>query len=236
MKEARRVVVTGAGRGLGMEFVLQYLRRGWEVHALLRKPEGSNTIQRLLKEHPATLAASACDVADQGSVAAAAAAVSQRWSSLDVLINNAGINGTTNSSMQRLDMDDLRKVFEVNTIGPIEVSRAVLPLLQQGTDPRIVHITSKMGSIDDNASGGWWAYRISKAALNMACANMAHELRDTGIATMVIHPGWVRTDMGGRMAPLGVEESVSGMIEVIDGLRLRDSGCCRDYTGAEVPW
>ena len=141
-----------------------------------------------------------------------------------------------NLGWAHLDMADLRYVVEVNTIGPIEVSRALLPLLEKGTDAKIVHVTSKMGSIADNHSGGWWAYRISKAALHMACANMAHELRDTGIATMVIHPGWVRTAMGGRTAPLNTEESVVGMIEVIDGLESADSGCFRDYTGAEVPW
>ena len=233
MKEARRVVITGAGRGLGLAFVQHYLRRGWDVHALLRRPE-------LLGQDSPALEASACDVADQGSVAAAAKTIRERWDSLDLLINNAGINtsitGGTNSSLQGLDMDDLRAVFEVNTLGPIEMSRALLPLLHEGSDPGIVHVTSKMGSVDDNSSGGWWAYRISKAALNMVCVNMAHELRDAGIATMVIHPGWVRTDMGGKTAPLSVEESVAGMIEVIDGLKLDDSGCFRDYTGATLPW
>lgn len=236
MKEARRVVITGASRGLGLEFVLQYLRRGWDVHALLRKPEGCEAIQRLLASHGSELEATACDVADQGSVAAAAAAIRARWGSLDLLVNNAGTNGAANSDMEHLDMDDLRYVVEVNAIGPIEMSRALLPLLRKGTDARVVHVTSKMGSIADNHTGGWWAYRISKAALHMACANMAHELRDTGVATMVIHPGWVRTAMGGGMAPLTTEESVGGMIEVIDGLESADSGCFRDYTGAEVPW
>lgn len=236
MKEARRVVISGASRGLGLEFVLQYLRRGWDVHALLRKPEGCRPIQELLAEHGARLDATACDVAAPESVATAAAAVRQRWNSLDLLINNAGTNGDSNSDLADLDMDDLRYVFEVNTIGPIEMSRALLPLLKAGTDARIVHVTSKMGSIADNSSGGWWAYRISKAALNMACVNMAHELRERGVATMVIHPGWVRTDMGGRMAPLSTEESVTGMIGVIESLKPAESGCFRDYAGTLVPW
>ena len=232
MKEARRVVVTGAGRGLGLEFVRQYLRRGWEVHALLRKPERL----REMVQKSSQLVASECDVADAGSVVTAAEAVGTRWDSLDLLINNAGVNGRADDSMTQLDMADVREVFEVNTIGPVEVSRALLPLLARNSGAKIIHVTSKMGSIDDNDSGGWWAYRISKAALNMACANMAHELRDAGIGTMVVHPGWVRTDMGGSMAPLGVQESVSGMVEVIDGLTLQDSGCFRDYSGAPVPW
>lgn len=236
MKEARRVAITGTSRGLGLEFVLQYLRRGWDVHALLRSPEACGGIQEMLACHGSRLEATACDVADQRSVAAAADAIRGRWSSLDLLINNAGINGTTNSDLQSLDMDDVRRVFEVNTIGPLQMSRSLLPLLEQGTDAKIVHVTSKMGSVADNASGGWWAYRISKAALNMVSVNMAHELRELGIATMVVHPGWVRTAMGGRTAPLSTEESVIAMIEVIEELELASSGCFRDYTGAEVPW
>jgi NAD(P)-dependent dehydrogenase (short-subunit alcohol dehydrogenase family) len=236
MKEARRVVITGASRGLGLEFVLHYLRQGWDVHALLRQPKACETIQNLLSSKGSKLEATACDVADGGSVAAAAKAIRARWDSLDLLINNAGINGSTNVDLEHLDMEDLRHVFEVNTIGPIQVSVALLPLLKKGTGSKIVHVTSKMGSIADNESGGWWAYRLSKAALNMACVNMAHELRRLRIATMVIHPGWVRTDMGGSMAPLGTEESVAGMIDVIEGLAQADSGCFRDYTGAEVPW
>jgi len=236
MKEARRVVITGAGRGLGLEFVLQYLRRGWDVHALLRKPQACEAIQQLLEGHGSKLEATACDSADQGSMAAAAATIRARWNSLDLLINNAGVNGNSNSDMVDLDMDNIRYVFEVNTIGPIVMSRALLPLLEKGTHARIVQVTSKMGSITDNQSGGWWAYRLSKAALNMTCVNMSHELRDTDVATMVIHPGWVRTAMGGGAAPLSAEESVVGMIDVIDHLEPADSGCFRDYTGADVPW
>jgi NAD(P)-dependent dehydrogenase (short-subunit alcohol dehydrogenase family) len=236
MKEARRVVITGASRGLGLEFVLQYLRRGWDVHALLRKPGECEPIRELLAGHQSKLGATACDVSDQGSVAAAGEAIRRRWSALDLLINNAGINGDANRDLEHLDMADLRHVLEVNTIAPIEVSRTLLPLLEKSHDGKIVHVTSKMGSIADNHTGGWWAYRISKAALHMVCANMARELRERGVATMVLHPGWVRTAMGGGMAPLGTEESVVSMIEVIDGLKLAESGCFRDYTGAEVPW
>ncbi len=236
MKVTRRVVITGASRGLGMEFVRQYLQRGFGVHALLRKPGKCADLPRLLAEHAGQLEATACDVANQDSIAAAAAAVRRRWNSLDLLINNAGTNGAFNSDLESLDMDDVRDVLEVNTIGPIMVSRALLPLLRKSPDAKVVHVTSKMGSVADNQSGGWWAYRISKAALHMVCANMAIELRKTGIATMVIHPGWVRTAMGGRTAPLSTEESVIGMMEVIDNLTLEDSGCFRDYTGAVVPW
>lgn len=221
---------------MGLEFVLEYLRRGWDVHALLRKPGECEPIQGLLAEHGSKLEATACDVADQGSVAAAGAAIRTRWSFLDLLINNAGTNGAANRDLEHLDMEDVRHVFDVNTIGPLEVSRTLLPLLEKSDDAKIVHVTSKMGSVADNHTGGWWAYRISKAALHMVCANMAHELRERGVATMVIHPGWVRTAMGGGMAPLGTEESVVAMIDVIEGLETADSGCFRDYTGAVVPW
>ena len=236
MKEASRVVVTGASRGLGLEFVRQFLEQGCHVHALLRKPRGSKDLQRLLKEQPDALAAAACNVADEGSVEKAAAAVRERWRSVDLLINNAGVVGDRSDSLRKLDPDEAREAFDINALGPILMTRHLLPLLEKGTNPKVINVTSLMGSMADNDSGGWWAYRMSKAALNMATVNMAHELHDASIATMVIHPGWVSTDMGGRMAPLRAADSVAGMIKVIDGLRLRNSGCFKDHTGAALPW
>ena len=240
MKDARRVVVTGASRGLGLEFVRQLLQAGWHVQALLRNPDGSTSLQLLLQESGDRLTAVSCDVADPRMIAEAADQVASRWPRLDLLINNAGISsassGGTGHGIERLDLADLRRVFEVNVHGAIEMTRCLLPLLRQAEGAKVIHVTSKMGSMADNDSGGWWAYRMSKAALNMAAVNMAHEFRAAGIATMVIHPGWVRTDMGGAAAPLDAESSVSGMIEVIEALSMRDTGCFRDYSGANVPW
>ena len=133
-------------------------------------------------------------------------------------------------------MDEFEAIFAVNSIAPVRMSELCLPLLRRGRDSRIVHITSRMGSIAEDDSGGWWAYRMSKAALNIACKNMAIELRGVGIATMVLHPGWVRTGMGSSAAPLSAEESVRGMCEQIAALNMSRSGSFLDYSGASIPW
>jgi NAD(P)-dependent dehydrogenase (short-subunit alcohol dehydrogenase family) len=230
-----RIVITGASRGLGLEFASQYAADGHTVFALARKPEECGLVE-LAARHGDRLRAIPCDVVDVAAVAAAVAEVGSNEAAIDLLINNAGIAGVTGGQFGDLDYDDMRRVFEINTIAPVRMSEQCLPLLRAGKNPRVVHVTSRMGSIADNESGGWWAYRMSKVALNMACKNMTFELRESSVATMVIHPGWVRTDMGGGGASLSVEESVSGMRDVIADLDLSQTGAFRDYTGAALPW
>ncbi|MEM7205950.1 MAG: SDR family oxidoreductase [Planctomycetota bacterium] len=229
-----RIVITGANRGLGLEFARAYAARGDEVLALARRPDEAAALQELAAGE--NLAVAACATDDDASVLAAAAVAATRWSGLDLLINNAGVAGATGSGLAQLDFTDVRAVFETNVLGPLRMCRALLPLLRRGDDPKVAQITSRMGSIADNESGGWWAYRISKAGLNMANANLALELRGADIATVVLHPGWVRTDMGGGAAPLDAATSVAGMMQVIDGLTLAATGAFRDYSGVTVPW
>jgi NAD(P)-dependent dehydrogenase (short-subunit alcohol dehydrogenase family) len=234
MTNGLRVAVTGASRGLGLEFVRQLIDRGDRVCAMARDPGGGLTA--LLSRHQGDSLAIKCDVTDEASVLAAAQELRSRWNTLDVLINNAGVAGGREASLANLDWQDVRATFETNTLGPLRATRAFLPLLRAGRSPKAVHITSTLGSIARNEDGGWWAYRMSKAALNMACKNMAIELRRAGIATFVLHPGWVRTDMGGSAAPLSAAESVRGMLRVIDDLTLEDTGSFRDHTGDTLPW
>jgi NAD(P)-dependent dehydrogenase (short-subunit alcohol dehydrogenase family) len=231
----RRIVLTGASRGLGLEFTRRWLEAGHRVFALSRTAGGSE-LESLARAHPGGLHRAACDVADDASVAAAARAVGRVWDGVDLLLNNAGTYGDGDATIETVDLDEVRRVFEVNALGPIRVTRAFLPLLRRGTSPRVVQITSLMGSIADNESGGAWAYRLSKAALNMATRNLAHELGAHSILGVAIHPGWVRTDMGGPQAPLAVGESVAAMIRTIDALAPGDTGRFLDLDGDALPW
>ena len=236
MSQPRRILLTGASRGLGLEFTRIWLEQENQVFALTRQPEASPGLKELMELHQGKLLPVPCDVADDRSVQKAAATVQESCDRLDVVLNNAGVYGPRSGDLATLDFDDVRGVFEINTLGPIRISRAFLPLLRQGVQPRLAHITSLMGSVDDNTSGGAWAYRMSKTALNMASRNLAHELQSDGILSVVIHPGWVRTDMGGPGAPLSIQESVAAIAGTIDSLGLEQSGGFFDRDGNPLSW
>ncbi len=232
---ARQILITGAKRGLGLEFARQWLARGDRVFALARRPASSSALADLARRHPGALFTHDCDVADGGSVEKARRAVGKAWDRLDVVVNNAGIYGES-VPIEGLDTEEVLRVFDINTVGPLRITRAFLPLLKQGISPRLVHITSLMGSIDDNRSGSHYAYRLSKAALNMASRNLAHDLRPAGIVSAVLHPGWVRTDMGGPQAPLSPEEAVGALIRTIYALGPAQSGGFYDRDGKSCAW
>jgi NAD(P)-dependent dehydrogenase (short-subunit alcohol dehydrogenase family) len=173
------------------------------------------------------------DVADQKSIDDLAGVL--RGTKIDLLINNAGIFPRS-STLAETDFDDVSRTYAVNTIGPMRVTRALLPNLRAGTERKIVSITSGLGSIENNTNGRFYGYRESKAALNMFTRSLAAELRDAGFICVVISPGWVRTDMGGPNANLSPEESVTGMRAVIAGLNHEATGTYRNYNGETLPW
>lgn len=229
-----RYAITGASRGLGLEFVRQLLNRGDSIDAGVRSPAEANQLQGLARETGGRLKIHALDISNEKSVDAFAAAVGQ-GEPLDVLINNAGVYGK-DGKLTGLDYTSLADTFAVNTLGPLRLTAALLPALRRGAARRIIHITSQMGSIGQNGQGGSYGYRISKAAMNMAMRNMHLELQGEGFVTVSMHPGWVQTDMGGPQAPLRPEESVRGMINVIDRLKAEDGGRFFSYDGQELPW
>jgi NAD(P)-dependent dehydrogenase (short-subunit alcohol dehydrogenase family) len=228
-----RYLVTGANRGIGLEFVRQLAARGDTVDAVARKPQESSLLQELGQRFPTLVRLHTADVASDANVRALASAFENVG--VDVLINNAGVMGRM-GPLSDVDLEDVMKTFQVNAVGPLRLARALLPALRRGKARRIVHITSKLASIDDNKSGGMYGYRMSKAALNMASRTLAAELRSEEVVSTVVHPGWVKTDMGGPGALLSAEESVKGMLQVIDGLTLEHSGRFFGHTGEEVPW
>jgi NAD(P)-dependent dehydrogenase (short-subunit alcohol dehydrogenase family) len=226
------ILITGANRGLGLEFARQYAAAGWQVYAGCRKPAAADALQRIAAGGNVKILQ--LDVADAASVRDAAAAVGD--AAIDILLNVAGIAGKPNQRIGNVDYDSWRRVLEVNTLGPMRVVEAFVDNVARGGGKLIVTITSGMGSLADNTSGGSIAYRTSKAAVNMLTRSLAIDLRPRGIACLVVNPGWVRTDMGGPNATLTPEQSVSAMRRLFDGFGIGDTGKFYNWNGREYPW
>jgi NAD(P)-dependent dehydrogenase (short-subunit alcohol dehydrogenase family) len=192
----QRVFVTGANRGIGLELVRQMLLRGDRVFATCRQPELATELNRLQENHNGILTVLPLDVANKEAIDHAVSTVRGFADGLDALFNNAGVGGGREPLGQIIE-NDLVQTYRVNAVAPLMIAQALLPLLEKGDRPAIVNITSRMGSIDDNGSGGYYAYRASKAALNMLNKSLAIDLARNSIISVVIHPGWVQTDMGG---------------------------------------
>ena len=226
-------LITGANRGLGLEFVRQLLARGDAVTACCREPRAAKELQELAGSAGDRLKLLALDVTDARSIAALPG---QLTGTVDVLINNAGI-AAGEEAFGEFDAATMARVLQVNSIAPMLLTQAVTPLLEKGTRPKIVCITSALGSITraDGLNFGL-SYGMSKAALNMGVKKVASELRRRGVAIIALHPGWVQTDMGGANAPLRSPESIRGMLAVIDKLTTADNGRYLTYEGKELPW
>lgn len=216
------VLITGANRGIGLEFVHQYRREGWDVIATARRPDNASDLS-------ATGASvEALDTADPASIEALAQRLSGR--PIDVLIANAGVYPDD------LDAQKWSAGFATNCIGPTLLAQALRNNVKASTERKMIAVTSRMGSIADNSSGGATAYRATKAALNAAWHSLAIELRDDRIAVGLVHPGWVQTDMGGKGAAIDTQTSVTGLRRVIAGLKPERSGSFFNYDGEELPW
>lgn len=226
-------VVTGANRGIGLEFVRQLAARGDEVIATVRDLSGATELQAIAAGAGGRVSVAPCDTSSDQSVADLRSFVGPRR--VDVVLNNAGVMGAM-TSLEELDFAEMSRTFDVNALGPLRVVQSLLPALLRGPVRRVVSISSGMGSIEDNTSGGAYGYRVSKAALNMANRSMSVDLRDRGFTCIVMNPGWVQTDMGGSGAPLPVVESVRSLVRIIDRLTPADSGKFINYRGNEFAW
>src|SRR5262245_4201578 len=233
----RNVLITGAGRGLGLEWARQGLADGASVIAAARRPAEAAGLEELARGPAgAALVTLPMDVTDDASVEAGAREVEARFGSLDDLVLNAGIYGPHGDRACSASPDEVRQVIEVNVLGPYRVTRAFLPLLRKSKAPRILFMTSRTRSIGDTPGGAAYACRISTSALSMLGASLASDLRDAGILCPLLHPGWVRTGMGGERAPLEPPESIAGLRRVVNSAGLERSGSFLDHTGAVVPW
>jgi NAD(P)-dependent dehydrogenase (short-subunit alcohol dehydrogenase family) len=227
-------LITGANRGLGLEFARQYLADGWRVYAACRDPDLASELRRLADESGQKLQIFPLDVTDRDSVQAAASELDGQ--AIDLLLNNAGIGGPRGQTIGNIDYEAWAKVLDVNTMGPLRVSEAFVDHVAQSERKLIVTITSGMGSLADNTSGGAYAYRSSKAAVNMVMRSLAIDLAPRGITCVVINPGWVRTDMGGPQATLTPAESVTQLRRLIETLEPAQSGKFFNYDGREYAW
>ena len=227
-------LITGANRGIGLEFARQYLADGWQVYAACRDPSSASELRRLANPSDKKLQIMALDVADAASIKAAATELERQ--AIDLLLNNAGVMGPRGQTIGNIDYDAWAKVLDANTMGPMRVSEAFVDQVARSDRKLIVTLTSGMGSLADNTSGGSIAYRSSKAAVNMVMRSLAIDLAPRGITCVVVNPGWVQTDMGGPHARISPTESVTKLRRLIDTLRPAQSGEFFNYDGREYPW
>jgi len=229
------VCITGVSRGIGLGLARGYLKEGWDVYGSIRNPD-NDEVKKLARKYKEKLTIFTMDVSDYQSVRRGAAEVRELTDHIDVLINNAGINaGPDDPSIRDISHRRMQEAFDVNVMGPLRCVQEFLPLLEQSDGARIVMISSNAGSIAETAGGRMVPYCVSKSALNMLTKLLYFRLREAQIPILALHPGWVRTDMGGANARLDVKESVKGMMEVIASQEL-DSPLFRDHTGDPMPW
>lgn len=230
-----RIFITGANRGIGLALARAYVERGDTVFAACRQPEAASGLPALQERHAERLSVLALEVTDGASIEAAYRATQARAPALDLLINNAAIY-PRGERPGTLDAATLLHAYAVNTVGPLMVAQRFLDLLRAGERPVIANVTSQLGSLARKRSGGDYSYNSSKAALNMLTKALAYDVRPQGIIAIMVHPGWVQTDMGGGGAPLTPEESARGMVSVIDGLTMDDTARYLQWDGRELPW
>ena len=228
------VLITGANRGLGLEFCRQYAKDKWRVIAACRNPSAAKALIVLAEQYP-NLQIEMLDMADFAQIDALSARLADE--AIDVLLNNAGVYpDKSDRGLGQLDYQAWSDGFWINSIAPVKLAEAFLPHIQRGRTKLIVSVSSLMGSMTDNQSGGSLLYRSSKAALNAAMKSLSVDLLPRSIGILILHPGWVRTDMGGKNALIDVEESVTGMRHQIEAFNLDQTGSFLKYDGSILPW
>lgn len=237
----RRVVITGASRGLGLELTRQHLEEGDTVLATCRRPAEAVALQGLMKAHGERGFVAPLDVTDEASIAQAAAEAGRLLGAVDTLWSNAGIYpgspGTdlAEGGLGTLKAPDGLAVLSANAVGAVLVAQAFLPLLRAGRSPRLAALSSGYGSLTLNRGTPYW-YGASKAALNMLHRSLAFDSAAKGVVVLVLSPGWAQTDMGGAGATTPVAQAVAGLRRVVAAAELAQTGAFLDWKGASVPW
>ncbi len=231
---SKTVLITGAGRGIGLEFARQYAVAGWNVHAGARSPENAAGLLRLAAEHRGRVQVHPLDVTDTRHVVALAAALA--GTPLDLLVNNAGVYGGDRQRFGETEESDWLDCMRTNVVAPMKLMEAFVSHLAAAERPIVANLSSKMGSMADNGSGGAYLYRSSKAALNAVVVSAAIDLAQRGIVPVALHPGWVQTAMGGPQAEIPASESVARMREILAALGPADAGRFIDIDGSTIPW
>lgn len=224
------VLITGANRGLGLQYVRSYAADGWRVLATCRDPGDATDLSAIIGDvqiYP-------LDVTEHGQIQALAKAL--RKETIDLLLSNAGIYGQRPSKLGGIDFDAWHDVITVNAMAPLKLCECFRSHVAASDMKKIAIMSSRMGSIGDNDSGASYVYRSSKAALNAVMKSLSVDLEPRGIAVVILHPGWVRTDMGGPSGLINASESVSGLRQVIADLSMSNTGRFYNYDGSEIPW
>lgn len=230
------LLITGANRGIGLALTRELLAEGHTVVAAARNPEAGRELNELEQRYAEHFFILKMDVCSDEMVAEAAKLLAAELPSLDVLVNNAAVFPEEgNESIRDIDLQHFRDAWETNVLGVIRTTRAFLPLLEKGSRPRVVNISSGAGSVTAKDNSGHYAYAASKAALNMVTRGIAAELRPQNICVVAVNPGWVRTDMGGPNATLAAEETARALAKMITGLTMEQTSKFLERTGAEYP-
>jgi len=225
--DGQTVLITGANRGIGLEYARQFAAKGYNVIGTARDPAAATELRAIIER------IEALDVADAASVAALAKRLD--GIAIDILINNAGVGGRDDNDLASIDFEQMQNTFAVNAFGPLRVIQSLMPNLRLGQRKLVIGMSSQLGSIE-RSNGGMYAYRASKTALNQFNKILASELGPQGFVFTVLHPGWVQTEMGGANATLTPQESVRGLVGVIEKLGPDDNGRFYDYQGKTIPW
>lgn len=231
----KTILITGANRGIGLEFSRQYAMAGWHALACCRHPETAGALNNLAAQYAEKMTVHALDVAKHEQIEHLSQVLSNQ--SIDLLVNNAGIYPTSRGDgFGKTDYEAWASAFRVNTMAPLKIAESFIAHVSKSNLKTIVTITSKMGSVADNQRGGSYVYRSSKTAVNIVVKSLAIDLASAGITAVLLHPGWVRTEMGGPNGLISTEQSVTGMRQVISNLTQADSGKFYAFDGQIVPW
>ena len=228
------VLITGANRGIGLEHVRRYAERGARVFATARKPEEADELAALAKRHVDQVEVLSYDAMDDRAPAALKDRIGDQ--PIDLMLANAGAMGTRRQSFGDVDVQAVLALIHTNALAPLKLAEALAENVARSERKIMAFQTSLMGSVGDNGSGGAYAYRLSKVALNMVGRSVANDLRGRGIISVLLHPGWVRTRMGGPGGKISIEECVEGQQRLLDALTPEQSGRFFNYDGRELPW
>ena len=229
----KNILITGANRGLGLGFAKKCLKKNVHVLATVRDKKGSKELLALKERFPDNLEIFELDLLKEKVGYTLANFLGDR--PIDIVINNAGV-GSTNQHFKAVSPEPWLEVLKVNLIAPLMVTQSIIDNVKKGVDKKIYFLSSQLGSIADNNSGGMYIYRSSKTGLNQVIKSLSVDLKPQGITVVALHPGWVKTDMGGPNAPVSIDESIDGMMQVIYATDISDTGRFLNYKGKELPW
>jgi NAD(P)-dependent dehydrogenase (short-subunit alcohol dehydrogenase family) len=228
------LLITGANRGLGLALTRQFTDQGWRVLACCRAPQKSTELALLARNNRATIHIHQLDVGDNARIRELARAL--EGEAVDILLNNAGVAGPHQQEFGAVDEAGWLETFRINTIAPLKMAEAFTEHVAASRYRVIATMGSQLGCIGENSSGGRYIYRTTKAAVHMAMKSLSVDLRSRGITAVALHPGWVRTDLGGPQAPIGPAESATGLFRLLTRLTLEDSGKLWTYEGRVLAW